>query len=214
MKRKVGVGLMQCEVEYVDAANDPEAFKRAVLGLQSADEVRDANARHVREGLERAAAQGGMSVVQLTATFAEEDRLFWDWLCVYERLGHERARPEPDIALVIEHAEQLGRLHERLWWRLGIDMATGARREALALQSRRSRMALDGDSDGGRASANAERHAKAEVWRQVAREVASTSPVRGQRLEKSILEELTRRGLPRRSGAAIRTAIAGIRRPD
>ncbi len=155
-----------------------------------------------------------MNVKQFVATLDEDKayRIFWDWLCAYNRLARERAKPQPDIALVVEHAEELGKIHERLYWRAGVDPDTRERREALALQARKSRLALKGDPDGGRASANAARHEEAEKWRAVAREVAETSPFGGARLEERTLAELERRGFKARSGPAIRKAIKGVRR--
>jgi hypothetical protein len=209
--------MMQRKVEIINAHDDPEDFERALRELssrQSADAYREANAKHVRESLERAAAKRGMPVAQFALSLAEDHayRIFWDWLCVYNRLTRERGKPEPDIALIVEHAEELGKIHERLRWRSGVDPETRERREVLALRAKNSRLALDGDRDGGRASANAMRREEAEEWRAVAREVAATSPFGGARLEARILAELTRRGLPARSGPAIRKAIAGIRR--
>lgn len=215
-----GVGLMQRKVEMINLEDEPEAFmpggklEKWFSEQRTADQWRDANAEHVRESLERAAAKRGLHVKQFVATLGEDQAywIFWEWLCVYNRLARERAKPEPDIALIVMHAEDLGKIHERLYWRAGVDPDTRERREALALQARKNRLALAGDSDGGRASANAKRHDEAEPWREVAREVAAASPFGGARLETRILAELDRRGFPARSGPAIRKAIRGVRR--
>ena len=132
------------------------------------------------------------------------------WLRALRR--GRKARERGDILAAMLAAEEMGQIAEGMFWRRGVDPDTRERREALALRAKNSRLALDGDSDGGRASANAMRHQEAEEWRAVAREVAAKSPFGGARLEMRIVAELTRRGLPARSGPAIRKAIADIRR--
>ena len=64
------------------------------------------------------------------------------WLMEYHRLNRERddlasGSKAFDLQLMIMHAEELGRQHERFQWRQGIDEATGKRPEELALSGRR-----------------------------------------------------------------------------
>jgi hypothetical protein len=114
--------------------------------------------------------------------------------------------------ILIEALRCMGIQEERMYWRAGIDPATRAKREALALQAQKNRLALSGDADGGRASANALRNEEAEEWREIAREVARGCQFGGARLEARINRELADRGFPKRSGPAIRKAIKGVRR--
>lgn len=70
------------------------------------------------------------------------------WLDAYRRLGNARERfasdPTPRaLEYVVEFAEELGRLQERLWWRAGVDRSTGVRREELALSGRAYKRASD-----------------------------------------------------------------------
>lgn len=65
------------------------------------------------------------------------------WLQEFVRLqrGRQRLAAGPNdqrtLSAIVQHAEQLGRLEERMWWRCGIDPDTGKRREALALTGQR-----------------------------------------------------------------------------
>jgi hypothetical protein len=175
------------------------------------DATREKNARLVRDALARA-ADGKPEHWLHTLPEEHELRIMADWLIAFDRLARERSKPDPDPAMIAMHAEDCGRLLERLFWRAGHDPDTGKRPEQLALRASASEVALKADRGGGRASANAERRDEAEEWRAVAREVAAASPVGGKRLEKHILAELMRRGFTARSGSAIRKAIKGIRR--
>jgi len=207
--------MMRRKVEEINLEDDLEAFMKAVTQpRRTADEWRQAQAESVRKQLDRAATRCGTHIKGFVYGLPEDDgyRILWDWLCAYQRLMRERSKATPDIAAIVDHAEKMGRIEERFFWRAGRDPETGERRELLALQSRKSRLALAGDRDGGQTSANKRRHDEAEAWRTVAREVAATSPVGGARLENRIRDELKRRGFEPRSGAAIRKAIKGVRR--
>jgi hypothetical protein len=46
------------------------------------------------------------------------------------------------VAMMLTAAKEMGRLEERMWWRAGIDAATGDRREALALTGRKVKRGL------------------------------------------------------------------------
>jgi hypothetical protein len=208
-----GSGMMRRKMLFFDAETEGAelfAYLRAnpILGP---DEAREKNARHVRDMLARA-TEGKPEHWLHALPEADALRIMADWLIAFDRLARERSKPDPDPAMIAMHAEDCGRIQERLWWRAGVDPETRERREELALQTRTSRLALNADRDGGRASANAERHAEAEEWREVAREVAAASPFGGARLETRILEELKCRGFSARSGPAIRKAIKGIGR--
>lgn len=206
--------MMQRPALEISLEEDPEAFlEMATRPTETADEWRQRRVEDFHKQIERAAAKRGMEAKRFLVGLPENDgfRIQWDWLRVHARLMRERSKTNPDIALVVELAEEMGRIDERFYWRAGKDPETGATREALALQSRANRRTLAGDADTGRASENARRHNEAEAWRTVAREVAAKSPVGGARLEKRILEELERRGFARRSGPAIRKAIKGVR---
>lgn len=61
------------------------------------------------------------------------------WLNTYHHLQDCRANlingdtGVENVATMIEHAEELGKLQERLWWRCGVDRETKEKRESLAL---------------------------------------------------------------------------------
>lgn len=209
MKRRIEEnGMMRREVFYdLETAED---FKQ-IAEIWKGPEARwDQREQWCLEILRRANA--GEKDPDFAARFPE-DTAQWlarAWLRAWRRA--KRTREKGEIVGLMDACEEMGILQERMQWRRGVDPATGERREALAMQARKSRVALLGDSDGGRASANYLRHQEAEEWRTVAREIAATSPFGGLRLETRILNELEARGLPARSGSAIRKAIAGIRR--
>jgi hypothetical protein len=115
-----------------------------------------------------------------------------EWLELYALLERLRAAVVPDVPRIIEVAEDMGRLQERIWWRYGRDRATGKLREQLALGKRKQQVALAG-GDKGRKT-NSARHAEAERWRAVAREVTAAHPGKqGRILETMIVKELVRR---------------------
>lgn len=160
-----GVGLMMRKVQTFNLEDDPpEAFIRALdewasTKPQTADEWRDANAKHCRAVLVK--AYGKMDPVWFCRNAPEDvettrdqmarhPKLFvrsyfgedhgyaivQEWLNTYDRLAVQRAKPEADIAKLIELAEELGKLEERLYWRAGVDPHTRERREAMALREK------------------------------------------------------------------------------
>lgn len=115
----------------------------------------------------------------------------------------------------IDTAIQLGRVTERLYWVAQRAPVTGATPETLALQRQGSWRALVEKNEARRAD-NAWRHADAEEWKTIAREIACRRPkhqTKGGRVEDVINGELEMRGFKRMGRSTIRIAIAGLKRP-
>ena len=206
-----GVGIMQRRVETFNAEDDPEAVMRAFACLKGPEQTWADNEAWCLDVLRRAGVEGLAEKAPDFALRFPEDTAQWlarAWLRAYRRMKRLR-KSGGDVVAMLDAAEEMGRLKERIWWRRGVDPETRARREALALQARNSRLALAVPSW---AEANAMRREEAEAWRTVAREVAASAPFGGARLEARINAELQRRGLETRSGPAIRKATKGIRR--
>ena len=81
----------------------------------------------------------------LRAKGVDEDSAQWiaaHWLGAYNSMMTMRAKlvagdtSPSTIGTMLMHAQEMGRLHERMWWRAGIDPDTGKRREGLALGKR------------------------------------------------------------------------------
>jgi hypothetical protein len=127
------------------------------------DATREKNARHVRDVLARAVK--GKPKWWIHA-LPEDDplRIVADWLIAFDRLAGERSKPDPDPAMIAMHAEDCGRLQERLFWRAGADPETGERREALAVQGRGSRKG----SRKGHEKTHGTEDQKRERWRSIA----------------------------------------------
>lgn len=171
-----GVGLMQRTVVQYSPDDDPDAFlpggevEAAFAKCQTADGYRDANAVHVRKLLSAAyskmdpawfcrnapqhteAIRADMErrpALYVKAYFGEDHAyaIMQQWLDRYDALAAERANSAPDVRRLVELGEELGKLYERLYWRAGIDPASGERREALALTGRPVKL---GQRDGAK----------------------------------------------------------------
>lgn len=148
--------------------------------------------------------QGAVDLGPLRDKKLDEDSAQWiaaEWLAAYNRLRAHRRKlvagdvsPE-NIGAMLIHAQDMGRLQERMWWRAGIDPVTGERRERLAVERRNHRRAF-AEAKAERQVVNAERHEAgralaelaqnlaAEIWRrnsaltkiEVARRVAARWP--------------------------------------
>ena len=159
---KTGTGMMQREVLRYDVTRDagPEERKAYTEALHSCmaqpvgDELREANAQRCREILATVGLGDMMDgtcaidTAKLLEKGLSEDSAQWiaaSWLRAFNRLKNERTRLEAgqgDVSLVVRYAEELGRIHERMFWRLGVDPQTGKKREELALGKREQEKAI------------------------------------------------------------------------
>jgi hypothetical protein len=130
-----------------------------------------------------------------------EDTAYWiaaQWLAAHNGLMKARARFEQgdtspsNMGTILHYAEQLGRLRERMFWRAGVDEATGARREALALERKKSRLALSDNPDR-----NHERQQRAAEWREVAQRLADECWQRRPQLSKAAVAREVLRNWPK-----------------
>ena len=161
-----------------EAAALSDALRRLAETSKGPDAIRDDNAETCREILHRAGA--APSDDDIRSRFGD-DSAQWpakQWLTEFDRVQGIRARisecgaSDHDLEMLVHCAEELGKLHERMWWRRGIDRSTGLRREQLALSQRAANLKLK-ESRPARDAANAERRATAAVWRTIAREMAT-----------------------------------------
>lgn len=90
--------------------------------------------------------KGAVNLGPLRERGFDEDSAQWmaaQWLGAYNRMmAHRQILMGGDcspsnIGMMLMHAQELGRLQERMWWRAGIDPQTGKKRETLALSGRR-----------------------------------------------------------------------------
>lgn len=78
------------------------------------------------------------------------------WLGAYNRMLNTRQKllagdSDPDtIGMMLMHAQEMGRLQERMWWRAGIDPQTSKKREALAVAKRKQEAAIPKASEARR----------------------------------------------------------------
>ncbi|KQT04132.1 hypothetical protein [Rhizobium sp. Leaf386] len=145
-------GLRQHEVtSYQMPATDAEvdAMIAAFKKMKSADQARDQNANLVRGTLANVGIDDAFAPGIAAKCSPEAFHVIGaEWLRNYEWLQICRAKVEAgnaslqDIARLIEIAETLGRLKERIWWRHGVDPLTDTKRENLAVSARESRRAL------------------------------------------------------------------------
>ncbi|TPE53227.1 hypothetical protein [Amaricoccus solimangrovi] len=204
-----GVGLMQRTVVQYNPEDDPEAFRPggeievAFSKCRTADGYRDEKAENMRKSL--AAAYSKMDpawfcrkapqhtegtradmalrpAFYVRAYYGENHAyaIMQQWLDRYDELAAERGEAEPNLARLIELGEELGRLHERIFWRAGVDRDTGQIRETLAL---REKKAVSDRRAGGATNA-----AKAERWQAIARRLAAE--IRSRRSKPASMLEL------------------------
>ena len=156
-----GVGMMQRhQVQY--EPGEPGALEACVMAWDEAlpvaqpdDMPGDALDRHnagrcrailATVGLDALMeGKGAVSLGPLREKGLDEDSAQWiaaHWLGAYNQMmAHRRDLVAGDaspstIGMMLMHAQEMGRLQERMWWRRGIDPDTGKRREALALGKR------------------------------------------------------------------------------
>lgn len=156
-----GVGMMQREVLRYDVsgsagAEERDAYTEALhrcMAQPVGDGLREDNAQRCREilameGLGDIICGGAVDWGKLREKGLAEDSAEWlaaSWLRSFNRLQNERARLEAgegNVALIVEHAQELGRIQERMFWRAGVDPQTGKRREKLALGKREQEKAI------------------------------------------------------------------------
>lgn len=188
---KKGTGMMQQEVLRYDVTRDAgkaerDAYTEALYRCMAqpvGDDLREANAQRCREILATVGLGDMMDntcaidTEKLRAKGLAEDSAEWlaaSWLRSFNRLQNERKRlaaEKGDVSLVVEHAQELGRIQERMFWRVGVDPQTGERREQLALERRHSRKQFAEVSEG-RSAANAKRHEEAVKLTDIAQDIA------------------------------------------
>lgn len=161
-KIKQDTGMMQREMLRYDVSGDAgaeerEAYTQAIhkwMAQPVGDELREENAQRCREILATVGLGDMMDGTcaidrgKLRDKGLSEDSAQWlaaHWLAAFNRLQNERARLEAgqgNEALIVEHAQELGRIQERMFWRAGVDPQTGKRREELALGKREQEKAI------------------------------------------------------------------------
>jgi len=109
--------------------------------------------------------QGAVNIGPLRDRGLDEDSAQWIaafWLGTYNRMMAQRRKlvagdtSPSTIGMMLTHAQEMGRLQERMWWRAGVDPVTGERRERLAVERRNHRRAF-AEAKAEREAANAER---------------------------------------------------------
>jgi hypothetical protein len=129
-------------------------IRKSCLGPDEIREQVAGNARAILDASDLPIPDIGTLNLRAYGCFGEESLQFIaaQWLREFCRLQRARetltrAEKPTDLSVVIMHAEELGRLQERLYWRQGVDESTGKRREILALSGRRQvKNGQDGNS--------------------------------------------------------------------
>jgi len=149
--------------DFPDKQSFADAFKRSLDALDAnciPRNVREENAKRCRDILAKAGVESGgieaaRSLVSLTEDSAE--RLAAEWLGSYRHIEalKEKAAAGDRRAIndLIDEAEHLGVIQERMWWRRGIDPQTGKRREELALGKRAQEKAIPKATEARRVQA-------------------------------------------------------------
>ena len=185
-----GVGMMQrYQVQY--EPGEPGALEACVKAWDAAlpvaqpdDMPGDALNRHHAERCKAILAtvgladlmegKGAVNLGPLREKGLDEDSrefIAAHWLGAYNRMmAHRRALMAGNIdastiGMMLIHAQELGCLQERMWWRAENDPVTGERRERLAVERRDHRRAF--------ANAAAERQAINDERREVGRALAT-----------------------------------------
>lgn len=170
------VGMMQREAVRYDtthAAGEAE-WNAAAAALKAWGEqpMGDARIEHNAKLFRAIMASGGLADLmentcavdtgKLRAKGFSEDSEYWiaaHWLGAFNRLRNERTRlvarqgTENTLSLIVEHAQEMGRLQERLFWRAGVDPQTGKRREKLAIGKRAQQLAIPKATEARRVQA-------------------------------------------------------------
>lgn len=188
---KEGTGMMQRETLIYDLTKNAgkaeikectEAIRRW-FAQPVGDELREENAQRCREILDTVGLgdmmEGTCAVNngKLRAKGLNEDSAQWLaalWLGAFNRLRIAQTHVEAgkgDVSLLIDHAQELGRIQERMFWRSGVDPETGERREKLALERRHARKRFAEVSEG-RSAANAKRKDEAMKLTRIAQGIA------------------------------------------
>jgi hypothetical protein len=147
-KVKMGVGMMEhTQLQYDLTANGGEvewqaSIEHMMKSFVGPDDRRDQVAAKIQALLEASGLPDpGVAALnhEVYGHLSEDSAQYIGahWLMSYHRLVSEReelagtAKPS-NIELIVMHAEELGRLQERLYWRQGFDEATGKRRETIS----------------------------------------------------------------------------------
>lgn len=169
MPRKVikGVGMMQRETLQYEA-HEPgakeawiKAWDEAVPVAQPDDMPGEALDRENATRCKTILATVGLADLMegkcavnlgpLREKGLDEDSAQWiaaHWLGAYNRMMTQRRdlmggdTSASTISSMLLNAQEMGRLHERMWWRAGIDPQTGKRPEELALGKRAQEKAI------------------------------------------------------------------------
>ncbi len=134
------------------------------------------------------------------------------WLAEYNALVKAKERviagdaSPGNLGRMLLAAEEMGRLQERLWWRAGVDPETRERRETLALERKKSRLALAKNSER-----NHERQLTAQLWLDVAQPLADAYWRRRPGASKSETAQAVLRDWPTDDDAPTAPGISSIR---
>ena len=149
--------FLRYDVSGNAGAEEREAYAKAFhecMAQPVGDGLREENAQRCREILATVGLGDMMDgtcavdLGKLRDKGLAEDSAQWLaalWLRAFNRLHNERARLESgqgNVEMIVEHAQELGRIQERMFWRAGADPQTGKRREALALGKRAQERAI------------------------------------------------------------------------
>ncbi|MEL7803201.1 hypothetical protein [Sulfitobacter pontiacus] len=150
---KSGVGMMEhARLQYDFVGDNPDedikGFKKyAMTSIIGFDERRERIAAGFRAVLHETGDLDLTSVLVLHETYnryAEDalEHLVAKWLIEYHHMNMERAEiasssNPKNLDYLVERSVELGRLQERIYWRQGIDPATGKNRETLGLAGKR-----------------------------------------------------------------------------
>lgn len=162
-----GVGMMQRHQVQYDP-REPGALDACVKAWDAAlpiarpdDMPGDALDRHNAERCRAILAtvglgdlmdgHGAVNIGPLRDKGLDEDSAQWIaafWLGAYNRMLAQRRKlvagdaSPSTIGMMVIHAQEMGRLQERMWWRAGVDPQTDKRREELALGKRAQEKAI------------------------------------------------------------------------
>lgn len=134
------------------------------------------------------------------------------WLAEYNALRRGRERFEAgdvtpgNLSRMLMATEEMGRLQERMWWRAGVDPDTKAKRETLALERKKSRLALRNNPDR-----NHERKVSAAQWSKVAQDLANAYWRRHPRASKVEVAQAVLRKWPQENDAPKAPSVSSVR---
>jgi len=146
---KKGVGMTERvviqrdESDFLNSESFASAFFEALEANCIAKNVRAENAKRARKILAEAGPEQGNIEASLCLGGYSEDKaesLVAEWLRTFHHIESLKVKAASGDTLavsdLIDEAEHLGVIQERLWWRCGLDYSTGEKRETLAISGR------------------------------------------------------------------------------